>query len=139
MNDKIYHAVLRVWIVATVLIVVMFAAHAHCSIVQQARPQGNSLGFEPYYENPNEYIFASVSGIDVVRDNRENLYTYVLFQPAHTYSLFTESILFCGNISGVFKHGALVITYERQAHRRFNGAACHELISVNTVKEEKIQ
>lgn len=121
------------------LAVLFIATIAHCSVAQQARPQGNSLGFQPYYENPNEYLFASVSGVKVVRDSKESLYTYVLFQPAHTYSLFNTAVLFCGNVSGIFKRGALVITYERVAHKRFNGDACHELISVNNVKEETIQ
>ena len=138
MNDKIYHVILRVWIIATVFIVVM-AAHAHCSIVQQARPQTNGIHYTPYATNPYMYMFASVSEIQLAKDDKDSLYTFVTFQPAHTYFLFTESILFCGNISGVFKRGALVITYERVAHKRFNGEACHELISVNTVKEETIQ
>jgi hypothetical protein len=132
----------KFWLIVAVLVLITcIVGTAHCATRGPARnqTQSNAIGFEPYFTNPYNYEFASVSGGAVLKNDKGDLFTAVQFQPAHTFALYTEQVLFCGNVSDQFHRGPLVVTYERQGHKMLDGVACHNLESVNEVKEENLQ
>lgn len=123
------------------LLAVLWLVFAIAAVAEPTKPnRANSLGVEQFYTNPNIYLFAvpSCGGQDncsILTDERGRKYTNLKFQPYNTMSLFEEPVLFCGDVSGQFagKHGAMVVTYRRQATLNFHGIGCHELDSVFVV------
>lgn len=96
----------------------------------------NSLGVVQYESNPYTYLEGNlVSG--AVIDSGVNL----RFQPRGTYNLFTQEILFCDveTVAQKFagKSGLVVLTYETVAHRTIQGVGCHNLRSIDAIKEER--
>ncbi len=94
----------------------------------------NSLGVTQFYTNPNMYMFG------VIVDGRVmDGATLIRFQPFETMSLYTEPILFCGDVSEQFanKRGPMVVTYSRVAHRLYRGVACHEIGSIFEVHNDQ--
>lgn len=121
---------------STLLFLVMLAGQlSHCSATKN-RP--NSLGVTEIYTNPNVYLFASIAEGSLL-GKADDRYTNIRFQPYNTMSLYNETVLFCGNQAEQFngKTGALLVTYERRAHRLFQGVACHNLESVFVVPAPK--
>ena len=108
---------------------------SHGSTTKANRP--NSLGISEIYTNTNEYLFAQPIDGQIL-ESEEDRATNVRFQPYNTPALYDESVLFCGQVADFFqgKTGPLVVTYDRIAHRRFHGVACHDLISVFSVPNE---
>lgn len=117
------------------VMLVICTSFSHAAI---SKKHDNSLGVVQYQTNPLTYLEGSlVSG--VVIEPGVNL----RFQPRGTYSLFTQEILFCDydNVVDKFhsKTGLVVLSYETQAHRMIQGIGCHDLRSVDEVKEVRPQ
>lgn len=110
-------------------LVTILVPQAHGSVVGPR----NSLGVVMYEDNPLTYKAGTVVDGAVV-GNREA--TSIRIQPTGTYSLFSESILFCGTPAAMFenKQSPLVLIYETQAHRKVEGIACHDLVMVGELK-----
>jgi hypothetical protein len=110
---------------------------AHGSTTKPNRP--NSLGIPEIYTNDNSYLFAQPIDGQIL-EYEEDRATNVRFQPYNTPALYDESVLFCGMVADFFqgKTGPLVVTYDRIAHRRFNGVACHDLVSVFEVHDQTV-
>jgi hypothetical protein len=131
--------------IAIVLFTILFCLAMFVGIAhgQPTTKEINSdfLGIHETYSNPNVYLFAAASKGVVFRDEDGRIFTSMLFQPYHTISLYTESVLFCGNVAPEFsgKHGALIVTYQRLSHRSTGGVGCHIIQSVFEVKEEQLQ
>jgi hypothetical protein len=98
----------------------------------------NSLGISESYQNNNQYLFG-VPVAGQILEYDEDRATNVRFAPYNTPALYDESILFCGMVADYFegKSGPLVVTYDKIAHRRFHGIACHDLVSVFSVTTSK--
>ena len=121
-------------------LMVLLAVTGHCAITQQAGSK-NSIGYEPYYTNPYIYLYGSIASGQLFKDG-DRVFTVIVFQPSHTFQLYVEEVLFCGNESAAFNGEAgkpLVVTYERVAHTRTNGTGCHMLESVDEVKSKEAQ
>lgn len=122
--------------VALVAVVFLLTSAAHCAV---GKKQSNSLGVPMFQDNPNTYLYASVLGGSYVRSQQDKLGTVVRFQPAHTYSLYTSDILFCGEIGERFNvRGPVVVTYKTQAKEAIDGIGCHTLVSIDEVKEKPL-
>ena len=122
-------------------LMVLLAVTGHCAITKQAGSK-NSIGYEPYYTNPYQYMYGSAVAGQVLKDAKGRLFTTMVFQPSHTFQLYTEEVLFCGNQAEQFNGEAgrpLVITYERVAHQKVDGIGCHQLESVDEVKDKEAQ
>lgn len=119
-----------------ILLIVMALETLSHGAIAKNRP--NSLGVNEVYTNPNVYLFASIAEGNLLRSETDH-YTNIRFQPYNTMSLYTETVLFCGNQAEQFsgKTGALLITYQRRSHRLFQGIACHDLESVFEVPAPK--
>lgn len=119
-------------ILAAIILITSDGCHAAV-----AGKQKNSFGAVIDYSNPNVYIFGAVADGAVFKDEHQKVLTNVRFQPYNTFALYTESVLFCGDVSNLFYHGAIVVTYKRRAHEASGGIGCHELVSVNKVEDKK--
>ena len=129
--------VVRIALILFVLAVLTlgFVGFAHGAI---SKKHDNSLGVVQYQSNPFTYFEGSlVSGATI--DSAVNL----RFSPRQTYGLFTQDILFCDydNVAEKFagKKGLVVLSYETVAHRTIQGVGCHDLRSVDEVKEARPQ
>ena len=113
-------------------------AHGSTSNPRVNRP--NSLGVSEIYQNNNAYLLAQpIDG--QIMEYEEDRATSVRFSPYNTPALYDESILFCGLVADFFqgKAGPLVVTYDRIAHRRFNGVSCHDIVSVFEVHDQTVK
>ena len=66
--------------------------------------------------------------------------TNLRIQPSYTDLLNDVELLLCGDWAEQLQPlmgRPLVITYEREAHQMIQGIACHELVSVDEVKEKR--
>ena len=90
-------------------------------------------------QNPYAYLYGSVAKGDVIRDQKGQYATSVMFQPRYASQLFTKSVLFCGNRVDAF-HGAdaIVVTYRRIPHRMVKGVPCFDLVSVDRVQPRDV-
>jgi len=96
----------------------------------------NDLGAVISDDNPNIYLLGAVAHGTVFECAKNEVCTNVIVRPYNTDLLHTESLLFCGNEVGEFKgktDHAVVITFDRVAHRSYGGVACHDLRSVFVV------
>jgi len=88
------------------------------------------------YQNPNIYIVGRVVGGKVMHDSKGRYFTSVLFQPYNTALLYTESLLFCNDVSKLLETNQLIIiTYKKNAYRVFEGIGCHVIENVLPVRE----
>jgi hypothetical protein len=112
-----------------------FTAFAHGAV---GKKHDNSLGVIQYQTNPFSYVEGSISNVSLVGTG-----TNLRLQPRGVYSLFSQEILLCDydKVAEKFagKHGLMVLTYETVAHRTIQGIGCHDLRSVDEVKEERPQ
>lgn len=125
-------------VLIAVAVVLGLVGYAHCGLV--SKPPSNAFGAMAYAENPNVYLYGSIITGSILVDKPAGRYaTNIRFNPAHTFSLFSETVLFCGNVSQQFEGmtGPLVITYRRTAHLLYQGVACHELESVDRVESKE--
>jgi len=96
--------------------------------------QTNAFGAIVYQDNPYNYEYGKAVAASYVQDEG-HVGLNVRFQPSRTYTLFTETILFCGDVWEQFENSSLVIvTYERESHRLIKGIPCRELIAVDRLK-----
>jgi hypothetical protein len=128
---------LRVFILLWCLVTfsILAADLSHCSTVSKK----NSLGAVVEYVNPNAYLYGNIVDGSILGDT--DLYTNVRFQPFHTFLLYTETVLFCGDRSKQFDGmtGPIVVTYKKQAHTLYQGVACHEFVSVEHVVAKEVR
>ena len=96
-------------------------------------PKPNAFGAVIYRENPNQYLEGSIVSGDIHKDGKR-LFTTIRFSPAHTYSLFTDDVTFCGNQADMFDGmtGDIVVTYSKVMHQTW----CFDLYSVHKVAEK---
>ena len=87
-----------------------------------------------YQDNPYTYKAGSVVNAEYVDGG-----VVIRVQPLGTYELFTEDILFCGEILGRFsgKHNPLLLTYKIKASHLVQGIGCHDLVRVDELQEGK--
>lgn len=113
-----------------VLTILLLAVPGHCSVPQRS----NNLGAVISDTNPNTYLYASIIDGAVI-GNEKKEFTVIRFQPAHTFELYDESVLFCGNRAEDFRSmmGPIVVTYTTVAHTAYQGVGCHDLIDVEKV------
>ena len=118
-------------LIGTLMIIIALNANAAVS----KKPQGNSLGFLQYTENPYTYVEGELRGAVYVEKNA----LVVRIQPRGTYALYTEDLLFCRGAAEKIqgKQGALVFVYERVAHESIQGIGCHELRFVDEIKPRR--
>lgn len=113
-------------------IIVMLTLVAAAMAATSAPRHDNSLGVVTYVDNPNLYLFGAAIDGSVLHSGRK-FATTVRFTPAYTFMLFSQSVLFCGDVSGRFKNGPLVVTYKKIAHEMFEGMACYDLEGVDFI------
>lgn len=103
-----------------------------------SKKHDNSLGVIQYQTNPFTYVEGSISNVSLVGTG-----VNLRLQPRGVYSLFTQEILLCDydNVAEKFagKKGLVVLSYETVAHRTIQGVGCHDLRSVDEVKEARPQ
>ena len=125
-------------IVLVVLYVFMWGLQdAPCAVTTRHE---NSLGIPMYTSNPLMYMAGSLAmNQDAVSNIDGNL--NIRISPLGTYMLYDESVLFCGlpvdKFQGVTE--PFVMAYERVARRTVQGIGCHALISVHSLKTEKMK
>lgn len=122
------------YLLLVALLMGLLVATAHC---EPTSIHSEALGINQPYSNPNIYLLASIAKGNVIQDEKGQFFTSIVFQPYNTFALFTQKVLFCGDVSDDFngKSGALVVTYDRIAHTSTQHVGCHELRSVFQVKE----
>jgi hypothetical protein len=122
---------IRIFFAVSVITVVLLLANAaHCQPVT-TKPQTNSLGVLQYNDNP--YVYEAVQTIAEVTEVDGNMNLRV--KPVGTYMLYDDIVLLCGmpidKFSGVTE--PFLMTYERAAHHRVRGVACHDLLRVDSI------
>lgn len=126
----------RVWLLGVAVLVLLLwpLSFAHCAV--KGPTHSDQFGTLSYVRNPNVYLFASIVEARVDVKDHHRYATVVRFNPAHTFMLFSETIVFCGDETAKFTGatGPLVVTYERTAHYLFQGQPCHQLESVDRVQ-----
>ena len=120
---------IRIFFAASVITAVLLLANAaHCSTGDK---HPNSLGTLSYNDNP--YIYEAVQMIAEVTEVDGNMNLRV--KPVGTYMLYDDIVLLCGmpidKFSGVTE--PFLMTYERAAHHRVRGVACHDLLRVDSI------
>jgi hypothetical protein len=119
-----------------VLLLILTLLGAKGAFGAVSKKHDNSLGVVMQQTNPYTYLEGHVSDFSDVGQGIN-----LRIQPRGMYSLFDQSVLFCDfeNVAVNFqnKSGVVVLTYRTQAHRTIEGIGCHELISVDEVKEVK--
>ena len=130
MSRKCISYWIRVFFAASVITAVLILANAaHCSTSGDKHP--NSLGTLSYNDNPLMYeavrTIAEVTEVDGSMNMR--------VKPVGTYMLYDDIILLCGmpidKFSGVTE--PFLMTYERRAHHKVRGVACHDLLRVDSI------
>lgn len=112
------------------LVVCVLSVSSHCATTSSK----NSLGVVTYTSNPLMYVAGKILDAKSVEGNLN-----LRVSPLGTYSLYDESILFCGmpidKFEGVTEPA--VLTYERVAHRAVNGVGCHRLVRADSMAVTK--
>lgn len=126
-------------LIASIAIMLLLLAGPTCLIAHgsTSKPRPNSLGVDQIYSNPNVYLFAVPMELVVIRGPKSDLYTVVRFAPYNTMALYDENVMFCGDVSRTFRRVPSAITYNRRAHRMYDGLACHELEPVFEIKVDE--
>jgi hypothetical protein len=101
--------------------------------------QSMALAARDEDQNPYAYLYGSFAKGDVIRDQKGQYATSVMFQPRYASQLFTKSVLFCGNRVDAFQGAdAIVVTYRRIPHRMVEGVPCFDLVSVDRVESRDV-
>ena len=124
--------VLFFWIVGLVAAFLLLSQQGYCATT--ARPNG--LGVLQTYENQYTYMVGSPARVGLFEHNG-NYYTNVGFKAFGASMLNTETILFCGDLTGTFTDGRLrVVVYRTQAAHAYQGVGCHDILRVMFIVEE---
>ena len=133
--------------IVLLLFMVCISILAHCSDTtkQCMLPEGcNSLGVVISNVDPNVSLVGSIVSGEMHQDKDGRVGTSVRVHPKAMYALWDESILFCGDESerlstpdGNLLIGNYAFTYRRAASRLIDGVACHELVAVDKIVEDK--
>jgi hypothetical protein len=102
----------------------------------------NAFGAVTITSDPNVTLVASLLGGEVHMDNDGRLGYNLRLHPRHTYGLFDESVMFCGDVRGMLENKSttfLAYTYRKAASRLIDGVPCHQLIGIDEVPNERIQ
>lgn len=113
------------------LLVIAALLPLHGATLPKNRP--NSVGVPEFVENPNVYTFGMVTNGQVMSNEKGRKFTSILFQPYHTFALYTESILLCGDVADDFNNHqgkVVVLSYERSVHVTYKKVGCHILNGV---------
>ena len=119
-------------VAAIITVLSLIAMLCFCMIAlghaETAKARPNSLGVPQFITNQYSYLLALPLDGQVL----DGKYTNIRFWPYGTPSLFDQSVLFCGDVTEVFKGkaGPVVVTYRAQASRAYRGVPCHDLLSV---------
>ena len=113
-------------------IVAVLIATGHASTTQ---PRPNTLGATNQMYNPFSYLIA----LPIDGQILEGKYTNIRFAPYAAPNLYDETLLFCGDVTGMFdgKQGVVAITYRTQASRAYRGIGCHELLSIFQIETKE--
>lgn len=118
-----------------VLLIGLLGIRGECATTTFSRR--NSIGVDQIYTNPNIYLFGSITGGAVLSED-DKTFTSASIQPYNTIFLYSEQILFCDNVAEQLNQpGPLVITYQRTAHRTYQGVGCHILVSAFSIKQQE--
>ena len=114
------------------VIVAVLIATGHASTTQ---PRPNTLGAPNQMYNPFSYLIA----LPIDGQILEGKYTNIRFAPYAAPNLYDETLLFCGDVTGMFdgKQGVVAITYRTQASRAYRGIGCHELLSIFQIETKE--
>jgi hypothetical protein len=120
-------------------LVLICVSLAHASYADTTSRHKNSIGAVIYQDNPNFYLAGNVISGAVI-ESGDKKYLNIRVQPSHTFTLFTEDVLFCDaqNVLDKFvgKENPVVLIYERIAHESVQSIGCHNLLGVSEVKSE---
>ena len=122
--------------IVALLVFGLAVQQGHCAT---SAKHDNGLGVVIEYNNPLMYNFGIIKDGDIVRAG-EHVATNLRFQPYGTFTLYTEQVLLCGPPSQELidrSGGPIVLAYKRQAHEAVDGIACHDLLGVFSVGEQK--
>ena len=124
-----------------VTMVVLFLC-AYCGATTTAHR--NSLGVVISDVDPNTAIVGSILEGTINTDKDGRMGISVRIHPKASYTLFDESLMFCGDESdrlsdenGNILNGNYAFTYHRAASRLILGVPCHALVSVDKIVETK--
>ena len=141
-RDKKFAAAAIIGFIAAVLL--FCVAMTLVSDATTTKPRKNSLGAVINDIDPNMAIVGSIIDGNIHQDADGRQGTTIRIHPKAMYALFDESIMFCGDRSDVLTtpdsailSGNYAFTYRRQASRLIDGVACHELVGVDKIVEEK--
>ena len=114
------------------VIVAVLIATGHASTTQ---PRPNTIGATNQMYNPFSYLIA----LPIDGQILEGKYTNIRFAPYAAPNLYDETLLFCGDVTGMFdgKQGVVAITYRTQASRAYLGIGCHELLSIFQIETKE--
>lgn len=108
----------------------------------EAQERPNGLGVVIDHSNPNVSLVGSIVAGHMVSDADGREGTAIRIHPRGMYSLFDETVTFCGDESarmmtpgGNLLQGWLVFTYKRASPRLISGIPCFELRSVDKIQE----
>lgn len=88
-----------------------------------------------YKQNPYQYRYGNVQDAKIFQYHGHYL-TNLMFKPAGTYLLFSESITFCGNQGTKLdftKNDIVVLIYSRVMHR----TDCYDLLRIDIVEKAR--
>lgn len=111
----------------------IFTAFAHAATTSK---RGNALGVVVSDVDPNMTIVATLIAGEPHYDRDGRVGVNLRLHPKYTYGLFDTSIMFCGDIVGMFDNRQTqyqALTYRREASRLIDGIPCHELKGVDDV------
>ena len=128
---KVVAALMALALTFLVLIAVLIAT-GHASTTQ---PRPNAIGAPNQMYNPFSYLIA----LPIDGQILEGKYTNIRFAPYAAPNLYDETLLFCGDVTGMFdgKQGVVAITYRTQASRAYRGIGCHELLSIFQIETKE--
>lgn len=117
----------------------LFIATGHATTTTSAK-KSNVFGAQTLVVDPNVTLVASLLSGEVHEDTDGRQGFNLRLHPKYTYGLFDESIMFCGDIRPMMENKFTrfqAYTYRRAASRLIDGIACHALVGVDDVKDEK--
>ena len=98
--------------------------------------KSNAFGAVTPTIDPNVSMVAAILSVEQHRDRDGRVGLNFRLHPLYSYSLFDESLMFCGDVVPMFEGKVATFqafTYRRAASRLIDGIPCHELRGVNDV------
>ena len=140
MVNKSFSAKTFLYLLAGLALILIATATGHCTTTGK---QPNSIGVIVSDVNPNDSLIGIVMSGEIHEDSDGRLGTNIRVHPKYTYSLFDESLMFCGNEADRLTKddhmiaGWHTLTFRRQASRLIDGIPCHALIGVDEAKDQQ--